>query len=62
MKYHVFFENPQDGEIRTIRRFALFPICTLSEMRWMEWVTLQQKYSRNYADDGWHNERFLDEK
>ena len=57
MKFKI--DNPSDGDTRIIRRFALFPICTKNEMRWLEWVYIEQRWSDNYADDGWHNYRFV---
>jgi hypothetical protein len=53
-------DNPRDGDYRTIRRFALFPICTPNETRWLVWCDIEQQYSGNWADDGWHNVRFVD--
>jgi hypothetical protein len=51
--------NYNNGDYRTIRRFALLPIFTQSEMCWLEWCVIEQQYSSNYADDGWHNIRFV---
>jgi hypothetical protein len=53
-------ENPRDGDYRTIELFAWLPICTPNETRWLEWCTILQRYSGNWADDGWRNIRFID--
>ena len=60
MKWNI--PNFRDGDTRNIRRFALFPVCTPTEMRWLEWVVIEQEWSDNWADDGWHNKRFIDEE
>jgi len=56
--------RPQHFEFRTVRRFALFPIFTDKEWRWLEWVTIIQQYN-SISDDismsGWSNVRFIDE-
>lgn len=52
-------DNPNDGDYRVVRRFALFPIWTPDETRWLCWVNLEQQYSGNWADYGWHNVRFV---
>lgn len=52
----------KDGDTRIIKRFALFPICTLTEIAWLQWVLIEQEWSDNWADDGWHNIRFIQEE
>jgi hypothetical protein len=43
------------GERRVKRFFALFPVRTGYEIRWLEIVTVEQVYR-----DRWYNERFID--
>jgi hypothetical protein len=53
--------NPKDGDVRIIKRFALFPINTPHETRWLEFVRIEQRYEGyNWADDGWQNTQFID--
>ena len=40
MKFHI----PQDGEQRTIRRFAFLPISDGEDTYWLEWVDITQVY------------------
>ena len=55
-------KNYHDGDERIIKRFALFPKTTPNELRWLEWCYIQQRYSNNYADDGWHNIGFVNKE
>jgi hypothetical protein len=48
-----------DGRIRIVRRFAIFPICAGDHATWLQWVNIEQRYSDNWADDGWKNVRFV---
>ena len=55
---------PIHGEIRIIKRFALFPIlCRSREFAWFETVYVKQKYSYGYMDypRGWIDMCFVDE-
>ena len=47
---------PINGEMRTVRRFAFFPIRIGHEVRWLEMVTIHQTY---YKDTGWFNDQFV---
>ena len=60
MKFKI--NNYNDGDVRIVKRFALFPKSTVDEIRWLEWCYIFQEYSTNYADDGWHNKYFVTKK
>lgn len=49
------------GDMRIIKRFALFPITINSEVRWLEWCVIEQRaYDVDYyVFFPWHNKRFL---
>lgn len=44
-------------DVKTKRKFALFPISINGETRWLEWVTIEYRY-----DYGWYKYRFTDQK
>ena len=46
---------PRDGEVRIVRRFALFPIGIDGEYRWLETCYIKQKYSYVLS---WYNVEF----
>jgi len=49
---------PIDGEERTVRVFALFPIkCVSQELVWLEWANIHQRYTYGYGNvgEGWKN-------
>lgn len=54
---------PKHGQRRIIRKFAILPIFTSNECRWLEWVKLEQEYSEYWDDetngDRWINIRFI---
>lgn len=53
----------QFGTKRVIRRFLFWPLRIDQEMRWMEWVRIEQMYCVcDHRDDelGWINQRFVD--
>lgn len=59
MKWNYVEHN--DGDIRIIKRFLLFPKCIKGECRWLCVASIKQKYNgRNYADNGWKNISFID--
>ena len=61
MKFKLKYANPQDGDRRIKKRFALFPIIIGDEGRWLERVKIVQKYDNNYAEGGWKNWAFVNE-
>jgi|GEM_PF-3472170 len=52
---------PRDGDTRVVKRFALFPIEAAGEVRWLEFVTVQQSYYE-WLRRPWVNECFFDKK
>ena len=56
MKGKVMREIHNMFDKRIVKKFALFPIKTDTETRWLEFVVLEQEYSRWY---GWLNKKFL---
>ena len=48
----------KDEDTRIVKRFAILPILAHDKIAWLETVYIVQEYSTNYADDGWHNDRF----
>lgn len=64
--------EPNDGDIKIKRKFALFPVCINDEHRWLEWVTIKYEYCirrpyRNYLTGelvlftGWLAIEFVDD-
>lgn len=53
MRWQVKHYDPQHGDVRTVKRFCLFPRYFYGTWVWLEWVFLVQEYDSNYADDGW---------
>ena len=47
---------PKDGDLRVIKRFALFPIGIKGEYRWLETCYIKQRYSSILS---WYNEEFF---
>ena len=47
---------PNDGGKRVVRRFAILPIKIEKEIRWFEFVYIEQYYSEFYGS--WCNNRF----
>lgn len=59
MKFKI--KIPVHEDVRIIKRFLLFPRCIKDEIRWLCIARIQQRYEGfNYADDGWHDEKFID--
>ena len=55
------YDDPKQGDIRTIKRFLLFPKGIDGERRWLCFVEIMQKFEKeNWADDGWHDVCFID--
>lgn len=63
---------PNSGDIKIKRKFALLPIEIDKEVRWLEWVTIQYKFSDGeiqfdpnthlpHRSYGWSIEKFIDE-
>lgn len=53
---------PIIGEYRVKHRFALFPIWIGREIRWLEWVTIRQRFEEFEDGDYWHNISFIIEE
>jgi hypothetical protein len=56
--------RPQHLDQRIVKKFALFPIFTPTEWRWLEWVKIEQIYNAiwdNETQSGWGNYQFIDE-
>jgi len=49
---------PYDLDRRIIVKFAIIPVYVSSEWRWLEWVKIEQIYSKDR--DMWFNIRFID--
>ena len=63
------YRPPQPGDTRTITKFALLPCSTVEdhEWRWMERVTIEQRFFERSAGitmprhvRRWENQRFVD--
>ena len=54
-------KKPRTGNLRTVTKFAWFPVCLFcgDEWRWLEKVTVEQMYVREW--DRWENCRFIDD-
>jgi len=56
-----------NGEKRIITMFALFPVCTEDDWRWLEYVTIEQEFDCNYGNyddwesNWWKSLRFIDD-
>ena len=50
----------QEGNKRNVHKFLFKPLCIGSECRWLERVTIEQKYKSCYWNGGWKNVRFVD--
>lgn len=59
-------KRPQHLDRRIVRRFAILPIFTPDEWRWLCWVKIEQIYSTYWDDetngDCWGNYQFIDDK
>ena len=59
------FVEPKLGTERVKTWFALFPVRVGRETRWLEKVTVEQKYTLVNFDDpyeDWYNVKFIDEE
>lgn len=57
------WKQPQWGDTRIIKRFALFPITVGSETRWLEWCYIKQHYGITmWLEDGFVDKEALNEK
>ncbi|ACA57324.1 hypothetical protein CLK_A0105 (plasmid) [Clostridium botulinum A3 str. Loch Maree] len=52
------WKKPQHHEIRTIRKFLIFPLTIKSETRWLEFVYIRQWYD-DYYFRAWRNDYFV---
>jgi len=53
------FNVPQQGDFRTVKKFALFPIEINDVGVWLETVYIKQYYKKYY---GWKNFSFVKEE
>lgn len=51
------WKNPEDWDTRIKTWFALWPVIIENECRWLETVTIKQRYLV-----GWYNVEFVDEE
>ena len=67
------WKEPNHGDIKIKKKFALFPITIGGETRWLEWVKIKYVYHSgifrdpkdyyNYCYyDGWRVVKFIDEE
>ena len=65
--------EPENGDVKIKRKFAILPISVGKETRWLEWVTIKYVYYehrpwRDYDGNmcgvvtGWFKEEFIDDK
>ena len=61
----VFYcKSPNDGDIRIINKFLFLPLCINSELRWLEYVSITQKFVSYrsefypFVDSFWFNLKF----
>lgn len=55
--------KPKDGDVKIKRKFAILPISTNDEIRWLEWVTIKYVYvdaKFSLFDSCWETE-FIDD-
>lgn len=52
--------KPMHGEVRIIKKFAVFPIKICREIRWLETVTIAQRYGYDWTGECWYNMHFVD--
>jgi len=52
---------PKHRDIRIVSKFALFPIWIDGEYRWLERVSIQQRYFSDWDISEWDNIKFIDE-
>ena len=67
-KFKVLTKN-KTGDVRIINYFDILPVCINDELRWLEYVTIEQVYQKgttigqDYSiPDNWLNIRFIDEE
>lgn len=53
--------RPEDGKLRTFRRFLFLPLKLNDQTRWLEFAEIEYKYTRcSYDEDiGWQPTRFV---
>ena len=52
--------RPRSGDWRVKTKFAFLPIRIENETRWMEKVSLRQKYQSHFCCYKWRNESFAE--
>lgn len=49
------------GDVRVVKRFALFPMYIGEEGRWLQWVRVKQTFNKSFFNsDWWSNSEFLE--
>lgn len=56
------WKQPIHGDIKTKKKFAIFPITINYETRWLEWVNIRYKYFEDCWFYGWIPTEFIDEE
>jgi hypothetical protein len=44
--------RPEEGTVRTVERFLVFPLRINGELRWLEKAKIVQVYEREYIGEG----------
>ena len=58
---------PHEHDVRTVTKFLWFPMTLLKvgtdqyETRWLERVTIRQRYKHCWTEEYWESEYFMDE-
>jgi len=55
-------KKPKENDIRDRTFFAWLPVIVPLEIRWLERVTVRQRYWVSCSDSGWENMSFLNNK
>lgn len=53
--------SPREGDVRVKKWFAFLPAKAGEEYRWLETVTVEQKYYIGCGSNYWRNLRFIEE-
>ncbi len=56
------WKQPKDGDVKIKKIFALFPITSNGETRWLEWVNVECEYCSDLFESYWRIKRFIDEE
>lgn len=57
--------QPREYHVRIVTRFLFIPKCVDDEWRWLEWASVEQRYSDAILMDGnyyWRNVRWIDDR